>query len=262
MKQIEVQYLISIVAFVCLGSLFWYTLQHGWTWMLISYVYYKVVVGFFGNQIAQHRYFSHRSFATTKRKEWVLYLLSLTTGVNPFFYALSHRHHHQYSDQLQDLHSVHNHWFDIFSPITGRTTYTGTIKTSRVLSADQHKVNHYWPWIFLCYAIFAAAIDWRLAAFAVLTGPAWNYLHMILFRIWLVHVQLPGSYRNFETTDRSWNNKWIQLLDFGEGLHNNHHQYPHRYNQASRPGEFDPAGLIIKQLFDTTKQVDSRQHIL
>lgn len=249
MKKIETQYLIAIVAFVCLGSLFWYVLQYGWTWLAISYVYYKVVVGFFGNQIAQHRYFSHRSFATTRRKEWLLYFLSLTTGVNPIFYALGHRHHHRHSDQSQDLHSIHNHWKDVFVPLTGRSTYTGNIEITRVLSANQRKVNNYWTWIFLCYVIVAATIDWRLAAFAVLTGPAWNYLHMIVFRVWLVHVQLPGSYRNFETTDKSWNNKWIQLLDIGEGLHNNHHQYPQRYNQATKSKEFDLAGQCVKIFF-------------
>lgn len=249
MKNINPQYLISVVAFVCLGSLFWYVLQYGWVWLVISYVYYKVVVGFFGNQIAQHRYFSHRSFATTPVKEWLLYLSSLTTGVNPIFYALAHRHHHRFSDQSQDLHSVHNHWSDIFSPITGLTTYTGSVAISRVLSASQRKVNHYWWLIFLCYAALAAIIDWRLSVFAVLAGPAWNYLHMILFRVWLAHAQLPGSYRNFETADRSWNNKWIQILDIGEGLHNNHHQFPQRYNQATAPGEFDLAGQIVKKLF-------------
>lgn len=249
MKNNEIKYLISAVAFVSLASLFWYASQYGWWWLAISYVYYKVVVGLLGNQIAQHRYYSHRSFATTRHKEWLLYLLSLTTGVNPVFYALAHRHHHRYSDQPQDLHSVHNHWLDIFSPVTGRTTYTGSIDISRVLSADQRKINDYWSLIFLCYVILAAVIDWRLAVFGVLAGPAWNYLHMILFRVWLVHAQLPGSYRNFDTADRSWNNQWIQVLDIGEGLHNNHHQYPQRYDQAVAPGEFDPAGWCVKKFF-------------
>lgn len=249
MRKINIQYLISAVAFVCLASLFWYASQYGWVWLAISYVYYKVIVGLLGNQIAQHRYFSHRSFATAPRKEWLLYLLSLTTGVNPVFYALAHRHHHRYSDQPQDLHSAKNHWLDIFSPVTGQTTYTGDIEITRVLSADQRKINHYWPLIFLCYIILAAAVDWRLAVFAVLTGPAWNYLHMILFRVWLVHTQLPGSYRNFETADHSWNNRWIQILDIGEGLHNNHHQYPQRYDQATAPGEFDLAGWCVKKFF-------------
>lgn len=248
MKKFNAQYLISIAAFACLAALIWHTLQHGWAWFIASYVYYKIVVGLLGNQIAQHRYYSHRSFVTTRKKEWLLYFLSLTTGVNPVFYALAHRHHHRYSDQPNDLHSIHNNWRDIFSPLTGRTTYTGDIEISRVLSADQRKVNNHWLWIFLCYILASALLDWRLAVFVVIAGPAWNYLHMIVFRVWLAHTKLPGSYRNNETTDLSWNNKWIQWLDIGEGLHNNHHRYPQRYDQAVQPKEFDPAAWVIDKL--------------
>jgi fatty-acid desaturase len=105
--------------------------------------------------------------------------------------------------------------------------------------------------ILLCYVIGAALIDWKLSVFVVLAGPAWNYIHMILFRVWLIHVQLPGSYRNFDTKDRSWNNLWIQVLDWGEGLHNNHHRWPQKYNQAVTPNEFDPAAWIIDQFIKT-----------
>lgn len=245
MKFLNPQQIIATISFLCLFSLLWYTTQYTWHWLAISYVYYKLVVGLLGNQIAQHRYFSHRSFQVGPRKEWILYFASLTTGINPVFYALGHRHHHKHSDQAQDLHSVHNRWTDIFSPLTGKTKRSGEIEMSRVLSADQRKINHYWQWIFVSYLIVAAAIDWRLAVFVVAAGPAWNYIHMILFRVWLVHVKLPGSYRNYNTSDRSWNNRWIQLLDIGEGLHNNHHQWPGQCNQATAPGEIDPAAIVI-----------------
>ena len=253
MKKIETQYLISAVAFLSLGSLFWYALQYGWLWFIISYVYYKLVVGLLGNQIAQHRYFSHRSFQTSAKKEWILYFVSLTTGVNPVFYALAHRHHHRYSDQPQDLHSIFNHWSDILSPLTGKTSYQGEIEITRVLSAKLRKINHVWPWIFLLYVIIGAILDWRFAVFAVAAGPAWNYTHMILFRVWFVHVKLPGSYRNYNTNDYSWNNRWIQMLDIGEGLHNNHHKYPGLYNQAILPKEFDPTAWVIDKFFIQTK---------
>ena len=249
MKHLNTQFIISAVAFMCLITLIWYTVNFGWLWIVISYVYYKLIVGLLGNQIAQHRYFSHRSFTTTKIKERILYFLSLTTGVNPVFYATAHRHHHIYSDQPGDLHSVYNRWTDIFSPLTGRTSYSGNIKPAKVLNTEQRKINEHWPWIFLGYVAVAAALDWRLSAFAVLTGPAWNYLHMIFFRVWLVHVKLPGSYQTFDAGDRSWNNRYIQILDIGEGLHNNHHQYPNRYDQAVLPGEFDPAGWVVKKFF-------------
>lgn len=227
-------------------------------WIIASLVYYKLIVGLLGNQIAQHRYFSHRSFETSGFKQWLLYFASITTGVNPVWYALSHRHHHVHSDTDKDVHSVHNHWTDIFMPLTVHSSYTGPVKISRVLAAPQRKINQYWLFIFLTYILLAAFVSWKLAVFVILAGPAWNYIHMILLRVWLVHIKLPGSYQNFSAGDRSYNNRFLQLLDIGEGLHNNHHQYPHRYNQAVRPGEFDPAGWIVKHVFDS-KKVDSQQ---
>jgi stearoyl-CoA desaturase (delta-9 desaturase) len=218
-------------------------------WLAVSLVYYKLIVGLFGNQLAQHRYFSHASFVTTRFKEWMLYFASLTTGVNPVWYALSHRHHHVHSDTDKDVHSVHNRWLDIFMPLTVNSSYKGNVHISRVLPKHLRQVNRFWLIIFSLYILVAALINWKIAVFVILTGPAWNYLHMILFRVWLVHVKLPGSYQNFDAGDHSYNNKFLQVLDIGEGLHNNHHQYPNRYNQAIKPDEFDPAGWLVDRLF-------------
>jgi stearoyl-CoA desaturase (Delta-9 desaturase) len=247
MKLITAQASIALASFLCLFFLLWYTTQFSWYWLIVSYIYYKIVVGLLGNQIAQHRYYSHKSFQVGTAKQWILYFASLTTGVNPVFYALAHRHHHKYSDNEQDLHSVHNHWADIFAPLTAKTKCAGNIEISRVLTGQQRKINNHWHWIFLSYVAIAAAVDWRIGIFVIAAGPAWNYIHMILFRVWLTHVRLPGSYRNFDTDDRSWNNKWIQLLDIGEGLHNNHHRWPGRCSQAINSNEVDPCAWVIKK---------------
>lgn len=76
---------------------------------------------------------------------------------------------------------------------------------------------------------------------------------MILIRVFLVHIQLPLSYRNYETEDQSWNNKVLQMIDIGEGLHNNHHFKPDLYDQAHKPGEFDFAAFVIKHFFESKK---------
>jgi fatty-acid desaturase len=93
--------------------------------------------------------------------------------------------------------------------------------------------------------VVLAVIDWQIAVYVFLAGIGWNYLHMGLLRSALVHTRLPGSYRNFEVDDHSYNNKYLQLVDIGEGLHNNHHAYPNKYNQALVAGELDPAGWIV-----------------
>lgn len=243
----------QIIAILGITALTWLWFSATWWVILCSYVYYKIVVGLLGNQIAQHRYFSHRSFKTGNVRQWILYLSSLTTGINPVQYAIAHRHHHAHSDTDNDIHSVHRRWFDIFSPLT-RNVSVKDIKISRVIEHPaQKKINKFWWALFIIYCLAFLVIDLQWTVYFALAGVGWNYAHMILLRVWLVHVKLPGSYRNFSTLDNSWNNKWIQILDLGEGLHNNHHAYPNCYDQAMRPTEFDPAGWLVLMIFHKDK---------
>ena len=248
MQYITFTKVLGIAGLLCVLLLLYYGSMF---WIIASLLYYKIVVGLFGNQIAQHRYFSHNSFKTTKTKKFFLYFVSLTTGINPFNYALSHRHHHIHSDKPEDIHSWKNSIWDIFSPITYKSSSTAiNIKLSRVLDSD---LMPFYKWhVYTITAVLAVAvlISWKFCLFILLAGVGWNYIHMILFRVFLVHAKLPGSYRNYEnTTDNSYNNKFIVLLDIGEGLHNNHHAFPNKYDQATHPGEFDAAGWVTNKIF-------------
>ena len=64
---------LMLAAFAALISLFVYG---DWVWIAVSLVYYKIVVGLLGNQIAQHRYFSHQSFETDRWRKYFLYFVS------------------------------------------------------------------------------------------------------------------------------------------------------------------------------------------
>lgn len=241
-----------IVSFTSLLSLFVFTyLDNSFYWLLFSYLYCKIVIGMLGNQIAQHRYFAHNSFKTTKTKEIFLYCLGLTTSVSPIFYALSHRQHHLNSDGKLDRHSPHNKWYDVLSPITIKTSGDRSIPSdsAKLLITRMWYIHKWRNHILITYYLISLLISWKFLVFVVWAGIAWNLIHMVLFRTWLVHVKLPGSYRNFETSDKSWNNKIIQIFDWGEGLHNNHHEYPNKYNQAMKPGEFDPVGWVVMKFF-------------
>ena len=249
MKYLNFTRALGIIGIVCVILLFMYGNLY---WIIASFLYYKVIVGLLGNQIAQHRYFSHNSFKTTRWKKFFLYFVSLTTGINPFNYAQTHRHHHIYSDTDNDIHSWKNSIWDIFSPVTYKSSTQQMIKLSRTLDRDLMPFYKWHIHTTVLVIIIASLISWKFCLFVLLAGIGWNYIHMILFRVFLVHVQLPGSYKNFQdTNDDSYNNKLIVFLDIGEGLHNNHHAFPNRYNQATHAGEFDPAGWIVEKVFIT-----------
>jgi stearoyl-CoA desaturase (delta-9 desaturase) len=85
--------------------------------------------------------------------------------------------------------------------------------------------NWYWPTIIL-YVMILVICDPMLVLFCYVI-PVGYTKFITGSQISLGH---GAGYRNFDTADNSVNNKFINYLTLGEGLHNNHH---------ARPGEFD-----------------------
>jgi stearoyl-CoA desaturase (delta-9 desaturase) len=244
--------LFQLLGLVSLLALFYYSINYSAWWLLVSFLYYKFVVGLVGTQIAHHRYFSHNSFKTSKFKHKLLVWISLTTGISAVLYASFHRYHHVHSDTDNDFHSPRHSiikslftWSNNFKSLKKVKPALDLLKDPTILYV--HKYGHYFLLVLIILFLF---IEWKFSIFVILAGMGWNHLHMNLFRTTLVHLKLPGSYRNFDTTDQSWNNKIIQILDIGEGLHNNHHKYPNRYDEAVLPNEFDPAAWVVRNFFE------------
>jgi stearoyl-CoA desaturase (delta-9 desaturase) len=252
---------IWLVGIICWVYSIYYGFSTGdWSWPLLAFIISKIVV-IPANHIAMHRYFTHRSFVTTKVKHIFLTWSSILIGAgSPILYATSHRHHHRYSDKEYDIHSPKNslleslglweikpfHWFK-------------DEKNVRILPKDlirdttvQFVHHHYfaiWAVIALVSIIFGFLINWKIPVFCVAAPLGWYIFGSGVFVTTLSHIKTPISYRNFETEDNSQNNKWIHWYTLGEGLHNNHHAHPEEYNQAMRKGEFDFSGWLVKTIF-------------
>src|SRR4051794_2288054 len=53
-----------------------------------------------------HRYFSHRTYRTSRWFQFVLALIGTSAAQKgPLWWAANHRHHHAHSDTAQDSHS-------------------------------------------------------------------------------------------------------------------------------------------------------------
>jgi stearoyl-CoA desaturase (delta-9 desaturase) len=226
-----------------------------WVWLLGTYAYYKVV-SLFSNNIALHRYFSHRAFKPkNKLTHYFLCFVSILVGQDtPIFYASGHRHHHRYSDRTRDIHSPQNQNKFGLSIWSLRSTKwfaeNKEVRVAKDLFSDNGAVFIH-RFYLLVWAAFASLVyitlGWKVLVFLVLPCIALNSIHMGLFRITYLHQPFPGNYRNFDdTNDHSYNNIWLQALDTGEGLHNNHHKYPNKYDQAVQPWEHDPSAFFIK----------------
>jgi stearoyl-CoA desaturase (delta-9 desaturase) len=195
-----------------------------------------------------HRYFSHRSYKTSRAFQLFLAVLGTTTMQNgPLWWASSHRLHHKHSDTELDPHSAatrgflyaHAGWiFDRTQP--DRRDYSNVKDLSRYPElrwVDAH------PWVAL--AAYGAAC-WAIGG---LPGFVWGFvvgtvavLHATLLINSLAHTW--GS-RRYATADSSRNNALLACLTLGEGWHNNHHRFMSAARQGLRWWEIDISYYVI-----------------
>jgi len=75
-----------------------------WSYLITCLAIYYVRLFFVS--AGYHRYFSHRSFKTSRAFQFVMAFMATTsTQKGVLWWAANHRHHHRYSDTEEDLHS-------------------------------------------------------------------------------------------------------------------------------------------------------------
>ena len=203
--------------------------------------------------IAYHRYFSHRTFKTSRAFQFVMAVIANTTAQKGvLWWAGHHRRHHKYSDQPGDTHSpvLEGLWFSHVGWVTENNPERDKIDESRVkdLAAFPElrlleKINLIPP-LLLALVILAVG-GWHalLWGFFVSTVLLWhgtftvNSLNHMIGR------------RRYQTTDDSRNNWFLAIfVTAGEGWHNNHHHYQSAANQGFRWYEIDVAFYVLTVL--------------
>jgi len=216
------------------------------TALAIAVVLY--LVRMFGVTAGYHRYFSHRSFRTSRAGQFLLALLAQTSAQRGIlWWAAKHRHHHRHSDSLDDVHSPRHHgfWYAhlgwIFRPQHGATDYAAVADLARfpeLRFLDRHQ--------YLPAAVLAVG-TWLLAGWSgLVVGFFWSTValyHGTFMINSLAHVH--GTQR-YITGDDSRNNWWLALITLGEGWHNNHHAYQRSTRQGFRWWEVDPTFYALK----------------
>jgi stearoyl-CoA desaturase (delta-9 desaturase) len=242
-------------------SLFWcivYVIITGEWWWFVSAFIAQRVISPMANGVANHRYFSHRSFKTGPlRHKFLLWVSILGASGSPISYSMIHRHHHKFSDQKLDIHSPKNSLLDALGFFTVRK-YSWFVKNKQLVNFPKDLIkmtdvrfvhqNYYNIWLILF--AFSLLVSWKFLFLFTLPLIGLFILSSGLYINVLSHLKLPNSYRTYNTTDNSYNNKWMHLYTLQEGLHNNHHKFPQKYNQAFNKGEFDFSGWMIEKFFD------------
>jgi stearoyl-CoA desaturase (Delta-9 desaturase) len=211
-----------------------------------------------------HRYFSHRSFKTTRVFQFLLaFVGGMAVMRGALWWAAHHRAHHAHSDKPGDPHSPrdgalwsHMGWF----------TARGNQPTQDRLITDFSRYPelvwlnaHEWVPIAVLVgsclgggALFGWATggDPARAAFAAWVWGANVSSVLLCHAVFSINSvsHLAGSRRYPETQDDSTNNFFVGLIAFGEGWHNNHHRWPARARLGERLWEIDISWYGIKIL--------------
>lgn len=208
------------------------------------------LVRMFGITAGYHRYFSHRSYRTSRVGQFLLAFLAQSSAQRGvLWWAAKHRHHHRHSDTELDVHSPRQHgfWYAHLGWIfrrrhneTDLDAVADLAKYPELRWLDRHQ---YLP------ATLLAVAAWLLAGWpGLVVGFFWSTVllyHGTFMINSLAHVR--GTQR-YITGDDSRNNWWLAVVTLGEGWHNNHHAYQRATRQGFRWWEYDPTYYALKLL--------------
>jgi stearoyl-CoA desaturase (Delta-9 desaturase) len=244
------QSLLSTVLFVGMHLACLLVFVVPFSWPMVALFAGSYLLRMWAITAGYHRYFSHRSFKTSRGFQFVLAFLGTSAMQNgPLWWASWHRRHHKHSDTPSDTHSpvqggfwhAHVGWFLNGShdePDLSNVRDLSRYPELRFL--EKHKYIPILVYAAGCFLIGGASgIVW---GFVIATIAALQATMLInsLAHVW-------GS-RRYATTDDSRNNGLLALLTLGEGWHNNHHESMTAARQGVKWWEIDATFYVLKVL--------------
>jgi len=223
----------------------------GWSWAACWWLVGGYAIRMFAITAGYHRYFSHRTFKTSRVFQFILAFLGMTAAQQgPLWWAAHHRRHHKYSDMPEDIHSprqrgfVWSHMQWILAKRHKATDYERIkdfAKYPELRWLNNHDLFFVVALGFVMYFLLggSTALIWGMFVPTVL---CWHITFCINS---VAHVL---GRRRYDTGDDSRNNATLALLTFGEGWHNNHHHYQRSARQGFFWWEIDVSWYALKVL--------------
>lgn len=256
-----IKFRIVLVHLAALGVFFVPVNSQIALWAVISYF-----IRVFAWEAGSHRYFSHRSYKTSRTFQFFLAMLAAASGQRgPIWWAASHRVHHWTSDTPQDPHTpVHRgFWYAHIGWVLDGSNADTNLDNAKDLAKFPelvwiNKYHYFFPYMLLiiifCLGQFTRAFG---EASQGLSGVVWIFflstvlsLHATFVVNTLTHGIKPGlfNHRRYATDDTTTNNWLLCIPTMGASWHNNHH----RFMNAARAGflwwQLDLAYLSLRLL--------------
>lgn len=194
-----------------------------------------------------HRYFSHRSYKTSRVFQFVLaFIGQMSAQRGVLWWAALHRHHHQHSDTEHDVHSPHHtslyfsHVGWIFAPSKNTADYDRIPDLTaypELVWLDKH---HYFPAAVLAVICFLIG-GWP----GLVVGFFWSTVLLYHGAFSINSLAHTTGKTRYVTGDHSRNNWFLALITLGEGWHNNHHAYQSSTRQGFFWWEIDISFYVL-----------------
>jgi len=247
-----------LLQFVPLLAIFTHVTGFDW-WLGVALYFIRM----FFITAGYHRYFSHRTFKTSRVFQFLLAFFAQTSlQKGALWWAANHRIHHKNSDTLEDPHSANlfGFWYAhigwILGPDFKETRYDLIKDLAKYPELRWLNKYNWFPGIIL------AAVVWLIGnsvngagIFDYQAGLSTLFIGFFLSTIVLYH----GTFtinslmhkiggRRYATKDLSKNSIILALVTLGEGWHNNHHYYQSTARQGFHWWEIDITYYLIRLL--------------
>jgi stearoyl-CoA desaturase (delta-9 desaturase) len=222
----------------------WWT---GVSWQALALCAGLYIIRMFGITAGYHRYFSHRSYRTSRWFQFVLAWIGCSAvQKGPLWWAGHHRHHHKHSDEDPDVHSpvLRGFWW----------SHVGWFLCSRYDDTDHHAIKDFskYPelrWLNDYHVVPGVVLAVLCTALMGWQGLVWGFF---ISTVLLYHgtfvinslCHMLGTVR-YATGDESRNSLVLALITLGEGWHNNHHHYQSSTRQGFFWWEIDVSYYVL-----------------
>jgi stearoyl-CoA desaturase (delta-9 desaturase) len=224
--------------------------QLGWSWQGFALAAALYAARMFFVTGVYHRYFSHRTYKTSRWFQLVLAVGAIATAQKGvLWWSGHHRRHHRDSDTPRDVHSPRQHgfWWShlgwILSPTNEATRFDEMRDMARF--PELRFLDRFYLLPPIALAVLLAllggwhAVVWGMFVSTVL---CWHGTFTINSLAHLI------GRRPYETEDDSRNNWVLAVITMGEGWHNNHHHFMVSVNQGFRWWELDMTYYLLRLL--------------
>lgn len=252
-----------IIPFIGLHLMCFGVIWVGWSPVAVAVAAALYFIRMFAVTGFYHRYFSHRTFKTSRAFQLIMAIMGGTTVQRgPLWWSAHHRHHHRHSDSELDVHSPHRHGFlwSHIGWITSKSSFATRMRFVPDLAAfpELRWLDRFETVVPVLFATSIFGLGVLLEAVAPQLGTSgfqmliWGFFISTIF---LSHATFSINSlthmfgrKRYKSKDESRNSLILALITLGEGWHNNHHYYPGAVRQGFYWWEIDITYYGLKLL--------------